>query len=269
MREQYGVITDKRKLQQFEFIEFILAYEGIITNSRLREQFDVATVQSSRVLAAYRQTFPQNIDVASGEGRGRYCITSRFSPEIAKLHIDRYFELVGGRHEGVPKEVVRYDFTNIAPEKFRELNFAITSKSAVCVNYRSMNHPEGKLRVIHPLAFVFAGRRWHVRAFDEDTISHRDFNLSRVGELTSSNKSMKTPEDIEWNEQVSLLLKPHPNLTPTQSKLIRDELFEGVSSRVIKTRKALVNYVLRELEVATEPERQLPPEFQIYLHRIE
>jgi len=269
MTEKYGVITDKRKLLQFEFIEFILAYEGIITNSRLREQFDVATVQASRVLAAYRQTFPRNIDVASGEGRGRYCITSRFSAEIAKLHIDRYFELVGRSHEGVPKEVVRYDFTNIAPEKFRVLNFAITSKSAICLNYRSMNHPDGKLRVIHPTAFVSAGRRWHIRAFDESTNSYRDFNLSRIAELKPSDKSIETPDDTEWNTQVNLLLKPHPMLTPAQSKLIRDELFEGVSSRIIKTRKALMHYVIRELEVATEPEHQLPPNFQIYLHRVE
>jgi hypothetical protein len=263
------VITDKRKLQQFEFIEFILAFEGIITNRRLREQFDIAIVQASRVLAAYRQTFPRNIDVVAGEGRGRYCITSRFTPRVAKLHVDRYFELVSGKDEGVRKEIVRYDLTNIAPEKFRVLNYAIANNSAVWLSYRSMNHPDGKPRIIHPLTFVFAGRRWHVRAFDEETKSHRDFNLSRIGELVSGTKSIDTPEDSEWNEQVSLLLKPHPKLTPAQNQLIRDELFEGASSRLITTRKALVQYMLRELEVATEPEIQLPPEFQIYLHRIE
>ena len=260
---------DSRTRLQFEFIEMLLAYEGEITNQRLRERFGVTSVQASRVLASYRDAFPSNTQALKGQGRGRYIPTARFKPEIANLSIEAYFRSVKDQIAHVTMEETQRDFTNVDPALFRVIRLAMDHRAASRIIYRSMNNPDGIERIIHPLAFVFAGRRWHVRGFDELTEQHRDFNLARISSAESSPKSLETPMDIDWEEKVQLELRPHPALNAGQEKLIRDELFKGAIGRRITTRRALVRYVLRDLEVAENPESQHPPEFQVYLFRTE
>lgn len=258
---------DSRTRLQFEFIEMLLAYEGEITNQRLREKFGVTSVQASRVLASYRETFPLNARALKGQGRGRYVPTPRFKPEIANLSIEAYFRSVKDQVAHVKVEETQRDFTNVDPALFRIIHSAMDQSTASRVIYRSMNNPDGIERIIHPLAFVFAGRRWHVRGFDELTEQHRDFNLARILRAESAHKAVETPTDIGWEEKVQLELRPHPSLTEGQKKLIRDELFNGAIGRRITTRRALIRYILRDLEVAENPEAQHPPEFQIHLFR--
>lgn len=260
---------DKRTHTQFEFIELVLAYEGLVTNQRLREQFDISNVQASRILASYREAYPQNISQLTGEGRGRYAPTPRFAPAVATLSVDRYFHAASSTNVHIQMEDVRQDFTHVAPLTFRTIHSAMSTGSAVQIVYRSMNHPEGHERLIHPRAFVFAGRRWHVRAFDEVTEEHRDFNLARIRQVEYAQKTLETPTDSNWEEYVHLLLRPHPLLNPAQEQLIRDELFKGATGRRVTTRRALISYVLRELEVAENPDVQRPPEYQLYLYRTE
>ncbi|MCO7021583.1 hypothetical protein, partial [Vibrio paracholerae] len=79
----------------------------------------------------------------------------------------------------------------------------------------------------------------------------------------------KAPSDTSWEKIVSLEIRAHPSLSTTQEKLIRDELFNGAIGRRVTTRHALVPYVLRELEVAEDPEVQQPPEYQVYLYHLD
>lgn len=260
---------DTRTSKQFEFIELVLAYEGLLTNQRLRETFGISSVQASRIIAAYRNAHPRNTSPVKGEGRGRYMPTSRFSPAIATLSIDQYFRAVANTSVNIEMEEVRQDFTHVDPGYFRILHAAVTFNGAVQIIYRSMNNPEGLERVVHPKAFVFAGRRWHLRAFDEATGEHRDFNLARIRAAEPVEKATPTPLDVDWEEYVNLQLRPHPGLNSAQERLIRDELFNGAAGRQVTTRRALVAYVLRDLEVAENPETQQPPEYQLYLSRIE
>ena len=263
------MIVDKRTQTQFEFIELVLAYEGLLTNQQLREQFCISSVQASKILASYRQAHPDNIQHLKGKGRGRYAPTPHFEPAYATLSVDQYFHAVAKSSAHIQMEDARHDFTQVDPQKFRIIHLAMSSDSAVQIIYRSMNNPNGRERVIHPLAFVFAGRRWHVRAFDEDSNEHRDFNLARIWQVDSIQKSIDTPRDLDWEEHIHLQLRAHPLLNPDQEQLIRDELFKGAAGRSVKTRRALIKYVLRELEVAENPEVQRPPNYQLYLYRIE
>lgn len=260
---------DERPHKQFEFIELVLAYEGLLTNQRLRETFGITGVQASRIIAAYRDAHPHNIATDKGKGKGRYIPTPRFSPTVAMLRIDHYFRATSNTSTSIEVEEVRQDFTHVDPKIFRALHSAVHVKGAVHINYRSMNNPEGVERVVHPRAFVFAGRRWHLRAFDEVTEEHRDFNLARIGAAEAAEKSASTPLDVDWDEYVKLQLRPHPLLNSAQERLIRDELFNGAAGRQVTTRRALVPYVLRDLEVAENPDTQQPPEYQLCLSKIE
>ena len=260
---------DSRTSKQFEFIELVLAYEGLLTNKRLRETFGITSVQASRIISAYRNAYPRNASPAKGEGRGRYIPTPRFTPGIAALSIDRYFRAVANNRVNIEMEEVRQDFTHMEPKCFRILHGVTAINGAVQVTYRSMNNPAGVERILHPKAFVFAGRRWHLRAFDEATGEHRDFNLARISTAEPVEKDKPTPLDSDWEEYVILQLRPHPRLNSAQEQLIRDELFNGAAGRQVKTRRALVTYVLRDLEVAENTDIQRPPEYQLYLSRIE
>ncbi|HCL38321.1 MAG: hypothetical protein CMG79_01695 [Marinobacter sp.] len=266
---QRSMFLDIRTRLQYEFIEMLLAYEGQITNQRLREKFGITNVQASRILASYREAYPRNTQTQKGQVRGRYVPTARFNPEIANLSVEGYFRSVGAPIGNVQVEDAQKDFTNVDPALFRIIHSAMNHCSAVRVLYRSMNHPDGLERVVHPLAFVFSGRRWHMRAFDESTVEHRDFNIARVWQAESTSKNTDTPIDAEWEELVHLEFRPHPSLTQGQEQLIRDELFRGAISRRVTTRRALVRYLLRDLEVAEDPKTQQPPQYQLYLHRID
>ncbi|WP_257285472.1 WYL domain-containing protein [Endozoicomonas sp. SESOKO1] len=260
---------DTRTLQQFKFIELLLAYEGQITNQQIREKFGISSVQASRILASYREAYPRNTQKQKGQGRGRYVPTARFTPEVTNLSVESYFKSAGTEFDNVLIEDIRQDFTIIPPPIFREIRKAVSTQSAVKILYRSMSHPGGAERIIHPHSFVFAGRRWHVRAFDEKSEEYRDFNLARIWKAESTSSDASPSIDIEWEEKVQLELRPHPLLTPEQVQLIRDELFKGATGRRVTTRRALVRYVLRELEAAEDPETQIPPEYQVYLYRTE
>ncbi len=183
--------------------------------------------------------------------------------------ISKYFRTAAKNNDHAQMEDARHDFTHVDPQTYRAIHSAVSTVAAVQIVYRSMNHPKGKKRIIHPRAFVFAGRRWHVRAFDEATREHRDFNIGRIWQVDSAQKNVETPTDSDWDEYVHLQLRPHPLLNPAQEQLIRDELFKGAAGRRVTTRRALATYVLRELEVAENPEEQRPPIYQLYLYKNE
>ncbi|GAA3923804.1 WYL domain-containing protein [Litoribacillus peritrichatus] len=251
---------------QFQFIDLVLAYEGEISNARIRERFDLANVQASRIISSYKEAYPNNIELKSGKGRGNYSIGKDFIPMHSKLTIGNYFNTLSSEKVHCPFEKVEFDFTNIKPSTFRLLHQSISSKQTLNVFYRSMRQPEGSWRMIYPTAYVFAGKRWHIRAYDDDSQEYRDFNIARIEKIEPGIVVSELPPDEYWKSYVELTILPHPELSESQALLIRDELFSGAASRKVTTRKALVQYVIRELELATDLESDKPPHFQIYLH---
>lgn len=69
--------------------------------------------------------------------------------------------------------------------------------------------------------------------------------------------------DRGWHTAVEIELIAHPALTPPQARLIAFENLGGQSSRVLKLRSCLVEYVLQDLRVAVDHQRQRPPEYQL------
>ena len=256
---------DHRTKRQFEFIELVAAFEGVITSRRLREHFDITMIQSSRVIANYREIAPHNLELSKGEGRGRYRPTNRFKPEFSNLVLDQYFTHCNIQNSGITIDDSRQNFTEVDFRLFNRIHQSMRDRGSIKVFYRSMNNPKGLERVLHPLAFAFAGKRWHLRAYDERTESHRDFNLARLNSVEFASKSAETPEDTQWNTIVQIRIHAHPDHSQDQQQLIRDEFFNGAMMRSIHTRDALKHYIIRELEVAVDLETEKPPAFQLAL----
>lgn len=253
-----------RQKEQFRFLELMAAYEGLVTNKMLRDQFNIKNVQASRIITGYIEVAPNNLKRHHGTGRGNYGPTHRFNALFSDLSVSEYLRVRPG-DSSVVMEDSSQDMTQIDPKLFRSLFKAIKSKEAASVIYHSMTNPEGVERTIHPLAFAFAGKRWHLRAYDELKSDHRDFNLARISSITQSTKMIDTPRDDKWETFVETRIRAHPDLTTAQQKVIRDEFFNGAALRVIKARSALKHYVLRDLEVAVDIKKQKPPEYQLAL----
>jgi predicted DNA-binding transcriptional regulator YafY len=255
---------------QYEFIDLCLLYEGRISNSRIRNRFGVSNVQASRIIAAYRDAFPNNLISDAIKGRGYYQIGHAFRSHASDESIWTYLRTSRELEHIVTLNPVT-DLTSISPQIFRVIHEAAAQQIGVIIVYCSMNHPQGIERTIYPHTITFIGRRWHVRGFDEKTGEFRDFNLGRISEatLTDTKPPLYERDDLDWQTEVSITLMAHPDLSPEHQKLIRNELFRSAGARIIKCRGALVKYMVRELEAAIDIKLQKPPEYQIFVGNLE
>jgi hypothetical protein len=57
----------------------------------------------------------------------------------------------------------------------------------------------------------------------------------------------------------------HPKLSIDQQRIIQDEYFNGETSRTLKTRQSLADYVIQDLHLALDSNRDLPPDYEILL----
>ena len=69
--------------------------------------------------------------------------------------------------------------------------------------------------------------------------------------------------DSQWKTIINLRLAAHRGLDDNQARLVRNEYFEGNADKIIQTRACLASYLLQELRVAIDFDKQLPPEFQL------
>lgn len=252
--------------EQFRYIELMLLYEGVLTNECLRERFNVTQVQASRIIKKYRDENPGCMEHLAG--RGSYRIGNKLSNVESTPPVGDYFSEKGISIEKSRVAIVQNDLTRINPAVIRKIVQANIKNCGVRVTYCSMNQPLGNERLIFPHAFAFAGSRWHVRAFDTMKNEHRDFNLGRIeAAILEPNHSAPQVIDDEWGAMVELTIQPHPKLTLDQQQMIRREYFDGTSGRLVTVRKALEMYTVRHLEVATDMQTQLPPEFLLAVVR--
>lgn len=253
--------------EQFRFIELHLAFEGGVTNRQIREHFGVSQVQASRIIRRFRDTRPGQMEPLAG--RGSYQRGPRFRWNEGAGAIGSYLATWQGGDKNAMVYRPNLDFTRVDPKIARPIVQSVLRGCGVDVLYRSMTHPDGQRRRLFPHAFAFAGRRWHMRALAEDVGEFRDFNIARVAEadLTDTVRPVAA-QDVEWMTWVDMHIHAHPDLSWEQSKVIRDEFFAGTSGRIVRTRQAMQNYVLRELEVASDPASQKPPEYQLALYSV-
>jgi predicted DNA-binding transcriptional regulator YafY len=141
------------------------------------------------------------------------------------------------------------------------LQRAIRERSALRVMYQSLSRAEPNLRTLTPHAMAHDGFRWHVRAYCHARKAFRDFVIARMLKVHGKAPAGLGPEaDADWNDLVTLVLAPHPQLNGAHRRAI--ELDYGMSKgRVeLRCRKALLFYVLRHLRLdgrsASTPEAQ-------------
>lgn len=266
--------------ERFAFVEFRLFWHGRINRADLIQKFGVSPTQASQDFKLYTELMPSNI-VYDGVEKAYLC-GKEFTPRYADLSAESYLSPLLSISSGLLKPedtllrtVPRYHVSpnptrGVSPMVLRSVVRAVDSTEALEIRYQSMSSPEPSWRWIEPHAFAHDGFRWHVRAFCLKDEIFKDFLLSRIIEARRGPAAIAATssgdQDIDWATDVSLVIGPHPDLSPSQQKAIR--LDYGMSEdglAEIKVKRSMLYYALKRLGLDTDPAARRPQDQQIVL----
>ncbi len=262
--------------RRLEFIEFRLFWEGHVNRGDLMDAFGVSVNQASTDLNRYIGMAPDNM--VYDKSARTYIRGSKFDALFLKPDASRYLSQLRSVADGILDRadawIGQFPTYDAAPTPVRGVNAktlrsvvaAIRRSEAIEVKYQSLSRPEPRWRWIAPHAIGFDGFRWHTRAFCLTDQSFKDFLLSRIIETRGTKPSeLRADDDADWNEQVTLEIGPHPELSETQQKVIALDYGMRGGRAKIPVRKALVYYALKRLGLDTDPTARRPQDQQIIL----
>lgn len=247
----------------------LLVWEGRLSNGRLQALMGLTQPRASLWIREFREQHPAWTEWQAGTRS--FHATSKGYREAARIEtaselLSRYLSVTGAQADNNYLSVLGTvgDMVTPEPSVFATLNEAIRLRFSVRLSYRSMSNPEPHTRTLSPHSLVLAGRRWHTRAYCDETSDFRDFALGRMSDLTFLEASSFGVElDAAWNAKVKVRIEPHPTLTSAQASVVRFEFLNDTSARIVTSRGALLPYLIQELRAATEPAVQKPPEYQL------
>ncbi len=261
---------------RLEFIEFRLFWEGHVNRSDIVETFGVSINQASADLNRYLGLAETNM--VYDKSARTYVRSSSFKPIFHKPDAERYLTQIRSIADGVitPDDAwigsvpgfacAPTPARGVSAPILRAIVTAIKRKELIEVLYQSMSSPEPSWRWIAPHALVFDGFRWHARAHCDRSGAFKDFVLSRIAETRSSKASEAlASRDQDWQDDVDLIIAPHPQLSAGQRKAIElDYGMEG-GKAAIPVKRALLYYALKRLGLDTDPSARRPQDQQIIL----
>lgn len=262
--------------QRLEFIEFRLFWEGHVNRGDLMSAFGVSVNQASTDLNRYIGMAPQNMHY--DKSARAYVRGAEFAPLYLKPDSSRYLAQLRSVADGIldradawigqfpPYDAAPTPVRGFNAKTLRSVIAAIRRSEAIEVKYQSLSLSEPRWRWIAPHAIGFDGFRWHTRAFCLTDQSFKDFLLSRIIETRGAKPSEAEPEaDTDWNEQITLEIGPHPELSDTQQKVVALDYGMRGGKAKIPVRKALLYYALKRLGLDTDPAARRPQDQQIVL----
>lgn len=258
--------------KRMTFLEARLFWEGEVSRGELMERFGVSLGQASADIARYIALAPDNISY--DKSRKRYVPTEKFSPVFDAPDASRYLSELHARQAGLlfdsfatvngvpPADLVPVPARSVDADILRQVVQAIRQRQRLDIRYQSFTQPKTRDRQIEPHALVFDGMRWHVRAFDPAIAEFRDFVLGRIyGVKVAGAAVSDAMQDLEWQQQITLSLRPNPGLSDDQIAAVRHDYgFKGETLN-LTIRRALAFYVKRSLRLDLDPV-SIPPQHQ-------
>lgn len=258
----------KRRL---EFIDFRLRWERMVNRSDLIDFFRISPQQASADLARYAELAPGNLQY--DKSLKTYRATVNFSPSAsrhdAQSYLDEMAALASGQLSPAASfigwrpacDVVRYPVRPIATDTLLRLLWSIRDGEELLVSYQSMRRPAPTLRWIAPHALASDGQRWHIRAWCGENRDFRDFVISRIQSMEGRRKaSVSAASDEAWNDHKDVIVAPRGGLTEGQRRAIEADFGMSKGRLKLSCRKALVFYLLRQLQLDRLPDQ--PPAAQ-------
>ena len=248
-------------VQRLQFIEFRLLWEGHVNRSDLIEAFNISVPQSTLDFREYMDRAPGNMDY---DKRLRHYFPSKafkplFISDSAEGYLSQLAALdIGGEEQAHPGLIGATPSFDVLPSPERrvdritlqQLLKAIRNNIALEIQYQSLSTATPTWRWVSPHALASEGLRWHVRAFCHTKMEFRDFVLGRIMDVRGERPSDSSAEDdVEWNEQIKVIIAPNPVLSEDQRKIIeRDYSMKRGRSEIV-VRRALMFYLKRRLGI--------------------
>lgn len=246
--------------QRFQFIEAVVFWEGAIDRSHVAKTFGVSENHITKDFTLYRSCYPNNLDY---DLSGRtYRPGKRFKPQFSTGSSDEYLSLLRATQEGRSPSVIPLIGTGVSAELLplpsgsvdsgvlKEITRAIRGGSGLRISYQSIRTEDASSRDVWPHALVYAGLRWHVRAFDSKYQDFIDLVPQRIITVESINtKPPKTQaNDARWHRMTTVTLTPRDDFTPLQREVIAREFgmtkMKGEWRWRMQVRDCLVGYFL-------------------------
>jgi len=268
-------------LLRYRLIEIISYWEGRLTTNHLQNAFKIGRQQASKDINIYKKAYPGNLEYDL-QLKG-YKPTKGFKPVYTKGSLDEYLHLLktsmdlGQRYADtfLPQantQVIYPPSRGVTPEVLRPVIQACRENRRLDIKYVSLSTPEQTdERLICPHTLVNSGFRWHVRAYCEKRQQYRDFVLSRMEGIPEvEDEADYTIEDDEaWNTKVELIIVPHNELSKAQQALIARDYSMEDGKLVIRTRGALVEYMLQIMHIDKQTSGRPAVQQQIELKNYE
>lgn len=268
-------------VNRYKVIRRMALWEGRLSRARLIELLGLSGIRVSQVLREVREEAPDWFEWHSKSKS--YFVTpaayreaqAEFKAKTYDLSLTAYLsdanihaDLLPGPG---PVTLSPWNFSQVNPSTFSRIRLAIEQGARLKLEYRSMHTPEPHPRTVEPHSLVQAGRRWHMRGYCLDSSDFQDFALAHIAKLTPlAQKAESTiAGDAAWNAVVKVFFRGHPKLTPGQLDLVRMEYFEGTSGRVHSCRAALVPYMVHELRLALDVDKELPPDYLMAVENVD
>jgi hypothetical protein len=252
--------------ERLAYLELRVFFTGELRRADIENRFGVKPAAASRDIRLYREIAPENLDYDLTSRC--YVAASNFAP-FFEHRSDRVLSwLAHGFGDGLDlglKTQTPFD----CPKQFFEpvlatlaaLTRAICARKAVTMHYVSVSSGS-KTRTVVPVALADSGLRWHLRAYDRSKNQFADFVLTRISRVLQLDADVKEHEqlaaDDQWMRMVELQLVPHPHMKWPRAAELDYGMTDGMLR--IKTRAAMVGYVLRRWSVDASPDHHLDPE---------
>jgi hypothetical protein len=259
--------------QRLAFIDFLLMFKGSFLRADLTKKFEMGMANATRDIALYKDLAPKNTKLDNTTKQ--YNQTKQFKALFEYDPRKTLVKLANNISDGFDG-VLEISFPVNAPLQLNvpDINIvaklvqAVLNKKAISIIYTSLSSGS-KAREIIPHTIVDNGLRWHVRAFDRNTNSFRDFVITRISKVTLLDTTVdefeKEIEDNQWMRKMDLHIVPHPvNVEYPQAIELDYGMGKGVLQLTV--RAALVGYLLRRWNVdCTEDSSLKGGEYQLWL----
>lgn len=259
--------------QRLSYIDFKLFFTGVLTRAEIVSHFQLGVAAATRDINYYKQEAPYNLYY--DHKQKCYFISDEFMPLFSHDPHKTLIKLANQISDGFdPINSVHFPIESPSPLNIPDIHVvaklsqAILRHKAASIIYNSLSSGS-KPRIIIPHSIVDNGLRWHVRAFDQETESFRDFVLTRITNIKIEDQSIKAGEskidDHQWNRLVPLRIIPHPNNVSFPIAIALDYAMEN-NILLIENRAALAGYLLRRWNVdCTEDASLAGAEYQLWL----
>lgn len=263
--------------QRLQFIESVAYWEGGVDRPRVSRVFSVTQNHVTKDFRLYRQAFPENLDYVLSERIYRPSAT--FQPKFASGRPEEYLSLLRSSvecqstalmpvmGEGVSSVTLPAPIGQIEPDVLFAVTRAIKRRLCLRLEYQGLRVGAPAVRTVWPRGLVFAGFRWHIRAYDTQAGTYEDLVLSRIlsAQQCDAPSATELPADDAWNEEITIEVIPSTRLNQTQQDVIAKEY--GMNKQdgwawSVPLKRCLIPYFLRVHRFDLGPAESYPIELR-------